>query len=167
MKAIFIALLVLVIVGGGYYLYSSQTEKAADNTANESEGSTNTTSGMRAEENAVIATDQRPGTIVTVAQVYLAAPGYVIIHEDKDGEAGAIIGSSSLLKTGENNDVKVTLSRTSKDGEKLWAMLHSELNNNSVFEITTDNPVQSRLGGPIMGWFQIDATASENVQITI
>ena len=164
MKGFIILLVVLALAGVGYYVYTNKVEAPVENGAVEN---TNTVSGMRVEENAVVTPEQRPGTNVAVAQVYLAAPGYVVIHEDSNGEAGAILGSSALLQVGENNNVSVTLSRASKDGEKLWAMLHSEKDGNTTFNVQTDTPVESRTGGPISGWFEISAEASGSVDISL
>lgn len=167
MKGILIALLAIAVLGGAYYVYVSKSEVPEEPAVSEHEDVNTTTSGMRAEENAVVTPEQRPGNTVTVAQVYLAAPGYVVIHEDINGQPGTILGSSSLLQAGESGAVVVTLSRPSRDGERLHAMLHAEMNDNSTFDAPSDTPVQSRLGGPLMGWFEISSEADENVQVTL
>ena len=176
MKNILLVVAAVVLLGGIYYVGTNKSAVEDDTEVinpviNENDNSadmpTDTVSGMRAEDNAVVATEQRPGRTVTIAQVYLAEPGYVVIHEDASGEAGVILGSSALLSAGENNKVVVTLSRETKNGEKLWSMLHTETNNNTTFEASTDTPVASRLGGPISGWFEISATAEENIEVTL
>jgi hypothetical protein len=121
---------------------------------------------MRAEENMVVVTEQRPGNIVTASTVFLAAPGFVVVHEDIDGAPGAIIGSSAFLAAGESNNIKVMLSRVTQDGDKLHAMLHADTDANGSFS-SADMPVQSRLGGPLEGWFEISSSASENIPVTI
>lgn len=126
-----------------------------------------TSNGMRVEQNAVVATEQRPNKSVTIAQVYLSAPGYVVIREDNDGVAGDIIGTSAVLKVGQNDKVTVTLSRSTNDGDKLWAMLHSEMNSNTTFDAASDTAVESSFGGPISGWFEIRADADENFEVTL
>jgi len=166
MKGLIIVLLVIAVAGGAYYAYTNKAEAPEEGAVTETTN-TDTVSDMRVEENAVVTPEQRPGTAVTVAQVYLAAPGYVVIHEDNNGEAGAILGASALLQAGENNNVSVTLSRTSKDGEKLWAMLHSEKDGDTTFNAQTDTPVESRSGEPLSGWFEINAEASGSVDISI
>lgn len=125
------------------------------------------TSAMRAEENMIVVMEQRPGNTVTASQVYLAAPGFIAIHEDANGTAGAIIGSSALLQAGESSQIEIQLSRSVRDGEKLHAMLHNDTNANGIFNANTDLPVASRLGGSIQGWFEISSQAPENVPITI
>lgn len=124
-------------------------------------------SGMRVEENAVLATEQKPDADIRVAEVYLAAPGYVVIHEDRSGEPGAILGASALLGSGQTVDVVVRISRAARDGERLHAMLHAESNGNTAFDAEFDRPVESRLGGPLGGWFDVSADANEEVQVTL
>ena len=161
MKYIGIVVL-LIVIGAGLYVFMTG-EPNNDSAANEPDSSS---SMMRAEENAVVVTEQRPGNTVTASIVYLAAPGYVVIHEDVDGKPGAIIGASALLQAGENLNIRVTLSRSTEDGQKLHAMLHADTDGNGSFS-TADAPIQSRLGGPLEGWFEISATASENVPVSI
>ena len=162
MMKYFVVLLVLAILGVGIYIYTgnpaSQEEVSED---------TNTVSGMRAEENAVVVSEQRPGNTVTGSAIYLAAPGFLVIHEDTDGQPGTILGASALLQAGENTNVPVTLSRASEEGETLYAMLHTDADANGSFDATIDIPVESILGGPIHGWFEISASASGNVPVSI
>jgi len=173
MKNILVAIVAIIVLGGLYYfVMGDKNVEPIDTSTSDAIGENadmpiDTISGMRAEENAVVVTEQRPSNTVKVAQVYLAASGYVVIHEDNNGVAGAIIGSSALLKAGENNSITVSLTRATEDGETLWSMLHTETNGNTSFEATADIPVESRLGGPIMGWFLIDADAEENIQVTL
>lgn len=170
---IIIVLAAFVVLGGIYFVATNEPidNEVVDSTDTLEEENadmpTNTVNGMRVEENAVVTTEQRPGNTVKVAQVYLAAPGYVAIHEDDNGEAGAMLGTSALLQAGENNNVSVTLARATEDGEKLWSMLHFETNNNTSFQESADAPVQSILGGPISGWFEINADAEENIEVSI
>ena len=163
MMKYFVALLVIGALSAGIYIYT------AGSPAPESvmEEDTNMVSGMRAEENAVVVMEQKPGNTVLGSMVYLAAPGYLVIHEDKNGEPGAILGTSALLQAGENTNIPVTLSRASRDGETLHAMLHTDADSNGSFDASIDPPVQSRLGGPIHGWFEITSSAGENVPVSI
>ena len=165
MKNILLAVLAVVVLAGSVYFFTNKDTSVPvhDPISND----TNTNAGMRVEENAVVATEQRPGETLKIAQVFLAAPGYVVIHEDLNDDAGAIIGSSALLDAGENNDITITLSSATMDGVTLWAMLHSEKDGNAVFDATADTPVVSRGGGPIMGWFMISESADESASITI
>lgn len=160
-----IALVALLILGGGLYYFTqngSDTEMAGMSDMDMGSQDTDS-SAMRAEENMVVVMDQKPGNTVTASQIYLAQPGYLVIH-DTEGE---IVGASSLVPAGESNTVRVTLNVTTKDGEMYNAMLHSELNGNTSFDEEADTPVQSRLGGPLMGMFVISANASEPPPVSI
>lgn len=153
-------IILLIVLAGGAYLWSQQQQQPAEPAAGILPDQT---MGMRAEENMVVAMEQRPGASVLISQVYLAAPGYVVIHE----EGGAILGSSALLSVGQNDNVQVTLNRASKDGETLTAMLHVESDGNSSFSAAADVPVQSRLGGPLEGMFLITNDASDQPPVTL
>lgn len=173
-KKFLIILLAAVIVGiGAYYFLTTKksdpsgmnmTPAEMEEMDNSSGSSSNST--MLAEDNAVMVSDQRPGMIVT-GTVYLASPGYLVIHEDNDGVPGAVLGSSMLLTAGENSNVNVSLSRAMKNGEKLNAMLHSDTDGDGSFDALNDTPVQSKLGGPINGIFQVSSEASEGVPVNM
>lgn len=162
----FLALVVLVLIGLGAYLYfqPATVSESAPETANTD--SSDTTSMMQAEPSAVYVPEQRPGETVR-GGVVLAAAGYLVIHEDADGEAGAVIGSSALLPAGNTADVEVRLSRPSRNGEVLHAMLHFEKDGNATFTASEDTPVPSTLGGPISGWFHIADDAPVETPITL
>lgn len=164
MKYIF-ALLVIIAAGvGGLFLFDAdRNQQTTDETDTEEHGAAQ---GMRAEENMVVVMEQRPGK-TAVGMVYLAAPGYLVFHEDKGGGPGAVLGASALLPVGDTDTVKVALSRPSKDGETLHAMLHFEKGGNTAFSATEDTPVPSALGGPIHGWFQVSNDASDQVPVSI
>ncbi len=135
---------------------------------NDMENSASNTSGMRVEENAIVISGQKPGNTAVISQVFLAAPGYVVIHTSgTDGNPGPIIGSSMLLEAGASDDVKVKLNRNTKNGETYFGMLHAEKNGNAIFNSTTDTPVQSRIGGPIMMMFDISSMAEESGAVSI
>lgn len=158
-----VALAVIVVVGGGAYYFLGTVGGISD----DDDSDTSTTAGMQVEENMVVVAEQKPGTSITGSRIILAAPGYLVIHEDNNGVAGAMLGASSLLPAGENTNVSVALSREVRDGEKLHAMLHFEKGNNQTFVAAEDTPVPSRLGGAISGWFEISSSASVNVPISI
>lgn len=71
-----------------------------------------------------------------IGKAQQARAGYVAIHESSaTGSPGAVIGSSGYLAAGSvNSNLKVTLTRALKDGEKVWAMLHTEDNGNQTYD---------------------------------
>jgi len=159
---------VLVLAGGVYYMWSQNSNgNGMPNMSPEEMSSMGMpgsgSSSMLAEKNAVIISSQLPGTSITGTAV-LEAPGYLTIHENSAGQAGAVLGSSMLLQAGENSNVKVTLSRPMKDGEVLYAMLHAD-DGDGVFG-SGDTLVESSLGGPIMGTFEVSSSANPDVQVS-
>ncbi len=159
---------VVIVAGGAYYFLTPKTSAPSgmNMTPEEMTGMNSNSSGMLAEDNAVMVSDQRPGTTVSGTAV-LAAPGYLVIHADSAGAPGAVLGSSALLRAGENAGVNITLSRATKDGETLHAMLHSDTDGNGAFNASKDMPVQSTLGGPIHGTFQVSSSASGDVPMSM
>ena len=162
MRNIFIVLILALVIGGLYLWHVDRGAGDVSKTSSEV-----ATSGLRVEENAVVVSEQKPGTTVTGSLVYLRAPGYLVIHEDNKGEPGAILGASALEPAGKSTNVKVVISRASIDSETLHAMLHFEKAGNSTFSGSEDPPVQSSLGGPVSGWFEISADAPGDIPISI
>lgn len=168
-RNIIIALAAILVVGAAITFFrGSEKEPARD--ADQSAAATSsgtTSSGARVEENAIFIGNQRPKRAVVASSVFLASPGYVVIHEIKDGKPGAILGSSSLLPAGQSDDIEIELSRATRNGETLAAMLHSERDGDSKFSEVSDVPVQSRLGGPLHGLFEISSDAPTTTEAVL
>ena len=156
--------IVLVIILG-MWLYKGSMSTTNEEVPEESAENENTSLGMYAEENALVPTDQRPGNSVSINRALLNQPGYVVVHEESDGQAGAILGSSTLLPKGEHSRVSVTLSRPARDGETLYVMIHAEGNNNQTFEAASDPAVQGSQGDSIMASFHIDVDADTSIEV--
>ena len=167
MNKLFTLLLLVLVLGGGAYYFLNTSANDLDGNLNEEMNTDSNISAMRAEENMVVVSEQRPGATITGSLVVLAAPGYLVIHEDNNGEPGAILGASALLPAGESSNVLVTLSRATRDGETLHAMLHFEKGGNTAFSAAEDTSVPSRLGGPISGWFEVSKDAPADIPISI
>ncbi|MBI4281497.1 hypothetical protein HY625_01610 [Candidatus Uhrbacteria bacterium] len=75
------------------------------------------------QNNSVTAEKQSAGGRVNIANVVLAVPGFVMIHEDTAGKPGGVIGRSEVFQAGVYT-VTVSLTRPSKAGETLYAMVH-------------------------------------------
>lgn len=170
-KTIIGIIAVVLVAGGAYYLWGQSNNKngmpdmSSGDMKNMGQGD-DTSSSMLAEDNAVIVSDQRPGTSV-VGTAVLAAPGFLVIHEDTAGQPGAVLGASALLSAGESRGINIKLSRPMKDGETLHAMLHTDVDQNGTFNASTDTLVQSRLGGPIHGTFQVSSKANPDAPVSI
>ena len=163
MKTILWVIVILVVIGIGGFMLSNRSSQTGYT------ATTSDTSGFRVEENAIVITEQPVGAETAVASiVYLAIPGFVVIHEEDGGTAGTIIGASALLEVGENLNVQVPLMRPLRDGEELYAMLHVDTDADGTFNAAVDVPVQSALGGgPIMGMFEVASTTATSAPVTI
>ena len=157
------AVIVILLLAGVFFWYFYQANPETEQTSNDGASSA---SGMRIEENMVVITEQRPGNVVVASQIHIASPGFVVIHEDKNGLPGAILGSSPILQAGDSQQVTIKLSRAVRDGERLHAMLHNDTDASGTFGAPPDAPVRSRLGSPIEGWFEVSSQAPENVFIS-
>lgn len=115
---------------------------------------------MAVSENAVLIDNQAPGISVKISFVSFTDGGYVVIHEEKNGVSGAILGSVGHLLPGESKDLEVMLSRKSVDKENLFVILHKD-NGDGVFKAIDDAPIKDDEGNIIMMKFMIDEAATE------
>jgi uncharacterized protein YuzE len=86
--------------------------------------------------------DQRieDGT-VTVGTVVSDGPGWIVIHNQEDGQPGAVIGQAAVTD-GENMDVEVEID-VSQATETLYAMLHTDDGEEGTYEFPDgDAPVE-------------------------
>src|SRR3989344_1076758 len=130
-----VVLIVLLIVGGVFW-YSGIFDpflKQMPATSNDDVESGSvvrddgSTAGFaRLGSDAIYVAPQLPGNVLVVNIVNLSSPGYVVIHESKDGMPGTILGVSPLIQDRESRNIKVTLNRLAQDGEEFIAMLHTE-----------------------------------------
>ena len=109
--------------------------------------------------NAIYVAEQWPGKELVINIVGIELPGYVVVHESKDGKPGAIIGNSDIIRSGGGENVKVVLKRAVKDGEELIAMLHNE-KVGTGFDPAIDLPVVAD-GSAIHMIFQVSAEAPD------
>lgn len=148
-----VGVIVAVIVGAALFLRGGV--KPSDTGGN--------SSGLVVGKNAIYVAEQVPSKIVSAAVVHLEKPGFVVIHEDAAGVPGAILGVSGLLAAGETKSpALISLSRATKDGETIYAMLHLD-NGDGVFDVGGDKPAaEDRVGGePVMMVVTVSADAVE------
>nr|WP_290669426.1 hypothetical protein [Ardenticatena sp.] len=83
------------------------------------------------------------GTTVIVDRVVSDGQGWIVIHQDADGKPGPIMGFAQV-QDGENTSVAVTLTTPATDGQKLWAMLHTDAGEMGTWEFPDgpDAPVK-------------------------
>lgn len=144
----------IIIVALGVVIFFVGNNRESEPTSN--------SSGLIISNNAIYVAEQIPGDIVSVQVVRLEKPGFVEIHEDNNGKPGKILGSSILLSAGETRNLPpIRLSRTTKDGETIYAMLHSD-NGDGKFEAADDKPILDPVGNtPVMMIVAVSKEATE------
>lgn len=63
--------------------------------------------------------------ILTVKTAVSNGPGWIVIHEDNNGDIGGVVGQT-LLTQGSNLNIKVTINRPVAASERFYAMLHAD-----------------------------------------
>ncbi len=151
-RVIVVAIVVAVVVGAMFFFRDDRNGaiQIGDST------------GFIVDNNAIYVDDQLPGRSVSIAVVRLEKPGFVVIHEDNVSKPGKILGTSGALPAGEiKNITPIVLSRMTKDGETLYAMLHLD-DGDGVFDSAKDKPALDSLSGqPVMMIFTASLDASE------
>lgn len=150
--AIYVVLAIVVGVGA-VFLYNNY---AAGGKQMTEEGSTTQTptgddSSLVVEnpvyENTIAISEFTPGNTVTFESVNMSTPGFVIVHEATNGQAGAIIGTSSLYQAGPSENVVVNLTRPSEKDETLYVMIHTD-DGDGTFNAATDAVASDNQGNP-------------------
>lgn len=147
---IIIALALLIV--GGFYVMRQTNDSTSENGQNPS----NTMGGMMVEDNSIAVSSQGETNLLFTSMVELEAPGYVVVHEDSNGQPGRILGVSGIIGPGMVHGAPVSLSRSTTAGEKIYAMLHKD-NGDRTFSLADDQPVQSNQGGPIMMIVEVES----------
>lgn len=148
-------LAVIVVLGvASYFLFFSDEPLVG-----EVQNDRITTFTNMEDQNSVGVADQKPGSSVIIAEVNLSEGGFVNIHEDVKGNAGASIGTSGYLSAGTHHNVVIELKRQTREGEKLHAMLHKD-NGDKIFREAVDLPVMDEDGDAADTRFEINADAS-------
>ncbi|RMF28235.1 MAG: hypothetical protein D6759_16225 [Chloroflexi bacterium] len=88
------------------------------------------------------------GGKVTVAKVFSQGPGWIVIHAQKDGKPGPILGYSPVAD-GENTNVVVEIDAT-KATPTLYAMLHTDAGQMGTFEFPNGPDVPMKAGDQVI-----------------
>jgi len=83
-------------------------------------------------------------------------PGWIVIHLDKDGKPGDIVGYSPVTD-GVNHNVFVSVNKSKKSGT-LWAMLHSDTGKIGTFEFPGGDLPVMEMNSIMMKRFKIMKT---------
>ncbi|MBI1975493.1 MAG: hypothetical protein HYS59_00650 [Candidatus Vogelbacteria bacterium] len=95
--------------------------------------------------------DQPAGSLVIVKRASLARPGWVVIHEDRAGIPGNVLGAA-LFDRGASMGT-VELLRATVSGGLYYAMLHDD-DGDHLFELKQDLPLRATDGASISSAFR-------------
>ncbi len=124
-------------------------------------------SALRAEENALYVSEQKPGNSIFVNFAILKNGGYTVIHENKNEKPGIIIGFSQHLLRGKHQNFTVRLTRPIKSGDSLYAMLHED-DGDGVFNPTKDASIRSSVNDePMLMIFDVDENANPDSPVSL
>ncbi len=132
--------IISIIVAGLIFLRNSSQKTSQTDLASNVSGVTGV--------NGVVVREQFAGDFVLIDAVKLAERGFVAIHLQEDGEPGVLIGSSELVVT-EATDIKIPLGRPVVEGEVIYVMLYTDVNDDGELLFDTDTPVLDEDGNVI------------------
>jgi len=164
-------LIFIAVIAAVALLASSQLKRGASEVTHQSDANEPSVvpaaNGLRVGANAIYVPEQPPDAEVNIGFVVLATPGFVVIHEDAGDKAGEIIGVSAFLAAGESRDVApLSLSRSSRDNEELYAMLHRD-DGDHTFDAGKDLPVKDESGDVIFMLFLVTAGAEPGGEVSL
>ena len=111
-------------------------------------------------KNAIGAENQPPGSKVKLGSLSLEKTGWAVVHEDRDGKPGNILGAQRFA-AGTYTTGEVDLLRKTTEGKAYYAMLHAD-DGDGKFDHKKDLPLLDASGSPLMVKFT--ATAAPAVQ---
>jgi len=146
---IIIAIAIAILNRGG-------TEQTAQASPSPEEVTEEEGDAMEKDDSSITASDQPAASSVAIDSATLIAPGYIVIHEQTDGELGPVIGNGELYEAGSFENVSVALDRPSVTGETLYAMLHDD-DGNGLYEFPgADAPTVNKAGEIVVLPFEIE-----------
>jgi hypothetical protein len=99
--------------------------------------------------NSLVVANQTAGGTVVVSSVSLMKDGWVVIHEDRDGEPGNILGAQRFTAGLHTEGGEVDLLRWTETGLIYYAMLHRD-DANRAFDHTHDLPILNEQGDVVL-----------------
>lgn len=109
----------------------------------------------------ILVENQPPGLSVHIASLTLTKDQWVVIHEDKNGSPGAILGAGRFRAGMTSGDVE--LLRVMKEGGIYYAMLHRD-DGVTGFDSKSDLPSIGENGHAIMSSFMAKTVINIQVQ---
>lgn len=157
-KVLYFIIVFIILVVTGIIMLGNR----ANDTAVESmEENSNQSEPLK---NELFAATQSPGREVNIGEVHLTQNAYVVIHREADGKPGKVIGASMLLVPGDNHGVLVAVQEDLKDGDRIFAMLHSD-DGNGIYEFPgPDAPLKDDAGAIVMIELLVKTPSTSSVE---
>lgn len=151
-SAIWYTVGVIVVIIAAYLLFFRSPAEMVDQT------DTATTTGAVASSTtaaSLMVNDQFGTSTVVVDKVVTSAPAWVVVHEDRGGKPGNILGAA-WVPAGESLNVTVDLLRGGIEGQTYYAMIHADDGNGGAnFDFKTDLPITDTAGDAVMQSYKI------------
>lgn len=154
-----------VATGIGYYSYNGQEdasyEEQFENLMESDFEDFNLEEATLPSDSRILVENQSPGLSVHIASLMLTKDQWVVIHEDKNGSPGAILGAGRFRAGMTFGDVE--LLRATKEGMTYYAMLHRD-DGVTGFDPKSDLPSSDDAGHAIMSSFMAKTVINIQVQ---
>jgi hypothetical protein len=154
-----IVIVALIVIGIMVFGNKKSDTNIVDNTSPIINDSTNTGT---LEVNRIIVTDQYPGNVIYISSLNLSKPGWVVVHADKAGKPGDVIGSMYFDK-GLTAGSKITLSKSTVEGGIYYAVLHMD-DGDKKFDSVKDMHLKDAKGSIIMRLFRATSAVEAGIK---
>ena len=98
---------------------------------------------------AVISVEAKSNSDVVLTKVNINQVGYVAVYQDEVGKPVQLLGSSPLIRPGDDQTVTATMARPAKMGENLYVVIFYD-DGDAQFRLETDGPLQREDGTMVM-----------------
>ena len=110
--------------------------------------------------NSISVEDQEPGSSVTIQSLTLGMNGWVVIHDDREGMPGHILGARRFnagTYTGQNAE----LLKQTEEGKVYYAVLHAD-DGDRKFDYRVDLPIKDDIGNMVLMRFVATAQPAQS-----
>jgi hypothetical protein len=145
MKKIIFWVFVAFIVVGALIMFVAKHE---DRTTKENVYDDSTSSASTTEYDTIVTKSQKAGNSITVEQITLTRPGFIVPFLINAAGPTDIAGTSDFLTAGTKENVIITLKKPLKAGDTIRLILYAD-DGNKRFSATKDAPVLDSSGAAI------------------
>ena len=130
-----VIVIILIVIGGGYFLLKSSYRAPALTP-------TVPTPTLPTQFSLTLEDQQVTEDKVTIKEVAMRDPGFVVIHLSQDGKPGKVVGNSNLLTPRTYQNLSVSVSGLTEGENNLFAMVHLDDGDETYTSVDEDLPVK-------------------------